>query len=210
MPELIPTLAYSTPHFRGELERSIIETYDDCTDVQCTRGANWYQTAHELASVLADGDVARGAGVIAALSVQKAWDLNQRLARRAFAGDVSGHLRDALVKVERIMSGERPEDVLPMSAKTGNFYRCILDPTDPEPVVIDRHAHDIAVGAPWGSAERGLSVKGRYALLSLAYRNAAASLGILPSVLQATTWVHWTEKLAGTERRPSLERYEHE
>lgn len=206
---LIPTLARSTAEFRKGLENEITLTYRRSTHDQRTRGANWYQAAHELASLLADGDVARGAGVIAALSANKAWDMNQRLAARAFQGDVSGHVGDALRKVGRIMEGERPEDVLPMSLKTGNFYRCILDPTDYEPVVIDRHAHDLAVGRVYGNESRGLGVPGRYALLSLAYRNAAASIGILPSQLQATTWVYWTESNAGRDRRPTLDRYEH-
>lgn len=209
MPELIPTLTRTTPEFRKELEIEIVRVYRQSSTAQRTRGFVWYQAAHELANMLADGDTARGAGVIAALSANKAWDINQRLAQRAFDGDVSGHVGDALNKVRRILSGAAPEDVLPMSMKTGNFYRCILDPTDPEPVVIDRHAHDIAVGEPYGDAERGLSARGRYALLSLCYRNAAASLGILPSALQATTWVYWTESLAGRNRRPTIERYEH-
>lgn len=206
---LIPTLTRSTAEFRKELESEIMSVYRHANTSQRARGGQWYRVAHELASLLADGDVARGAGVIAALSANKAWDMNQRLAARAFQGDVSGHVGDALRKVGRIMGGERPEDVLPMSLKTGNFYRCILDPTDYEPVVIDRHAHDLAVGRVYGNNDRGLGVPGRYALLSLAYRNAAASIGILPSALQATTWVYWTESNAGRDRRPTLERYEH-
>lgn len=189
---------------------NIVKVYNRATPDQKRRGADWYQSAHELASFLAEGDVKRGAGVIAALSANKAWYLNQRLARRAFAGEVAGHTADNLRKVERIMSGADPEDVLPMAMKTGNFYRCILDPQDQEAVCIDRHAHDIAVGAPWGDRERGLGAKGRYAVLSLAYRNAAAKLGVTPSVLQATTWVVWTEELAGIGNRPAVSNYAHE
>lgn len=199
--ELIPTLTYSTPRLRNGFERNIISVYDGCTPAQRTAGFEWYKRAHELALLLSDGDVVKGAGVIAALSANKSWHMNQQLAASAFGGDVRGHVRDALVKVERILLGEAPEDVLPMSVKTGNFYRCIVDPGDAESVVIDRHAHDIAVGEPWGDADRGLSAKGRYALLSLAYRNAAVKIGILPSQLQAATWVSWTEGLAGTSTR---------
>lgn len=188
---------------------NIIKVYESATPDQLRRGRDWYPTAHQLADFLSEGDVVKGAGVIAALSANKAWDLNQRLARRAFAGDVSGHTAANLAKVAKIMSGVDPSEVLPMSAKTGNFYRCILDPTDAEAVCIDRHAHDVAVGRPYGDADRGLSSKGRYAVLSLAYRNAAAKLGILPSVLQATTWVVWTESNAGIKRRPVKERYAH-
>jgi hypothetical protein len=195
---------------RRRYVRNIIRTYERATEEQKTRGHNWYPTAHELADFLSEGNVRAGAGVIAALSANKAWDINQKLARRAFAGDVAGHTRDNLAKVAKIMAGADPADVLPMDMKTGNFYRCILDPTDTEAVTIDRHAHDVAVGAPWGERDRGLSSKGRYAVLSLAYRNAAAKLGILPSELQATTWVVWTESLAGVKRRPVLKRYGHE
>lgn len=195
---------------RRRYVRNIIKVYDMASDDQRARGASWYRTAHDLAAMIADGDTAKGAGVLAALSANKAWDLNQRMARRAFAGDLGGHTAANLHKAARILDGEDPADVLPMAAKTGNFYRCILDPDDQEVVCIDRHAHDVAVGRPYGDADRGLSAKSRYAVLSLAYRNAAARLGVTPSVLQATTWVVWTEHLAGVNRRPVLERYAHD
>lgn len=190
--------------------RNIIDTYNQATDDQKRRGHEWYRTAHQLATFMAEGNTMAGAGVLAALSANKAWDLNQRLARRAFeTGTPTGHVADALSKASKIMAGTDPAEVLPMGLKTGNFYRSILDPTDAEAVTIDRHAHDIAVGRPWGDRDRGLSAKGRYAVLSLAYRNAAAKLGILPSELQATTWVVWTERLAGVKRRPVIARYGH-
>lgn len=190
--------------------RNIINVYNQATEDQKRRGAEWYRTAHELADFLSEGDVKRGAGVIAALSANKAWDINQRLAHDAFNGNAHGHTGDNLAKVAKILSGVDPETVLPMGLKTGNFYRCILDPDDQEAVCIDRHAHDVAVGAPWGDRNRGLGAKGRYAVLSLAYRNAAAKLGVSPSVLQATTWVVWTESLAGISRRPVATRYAHQ
>lgn len=190
--------------------RNIINVYNQATEDQKRRGAEWYRTAHELADFLSEGDVKRGAGVIAALSANKAWDINQRLAHDAFNGNAHGHTGDNLAKVAKILSGADPETVLPMGLKTGNFYRCILDPDDQEAVCIDRHAHDVAVGAPWGDRNRGLGAKGRYAVLSLAYRNAAAKLGVSPSVLQATTWVVWTESLAGISRRPVATRYAHQ
>jgi hypothetical protein len=189
--------------------RNIIKVYNQATEDQKRRGREWYPMANQLADFLSEGHVRAGAGVIAALSANKAWDLNQKLAHRAFAGDVGGHTRDNLQKVAKIMAGVDPAEVLPMDLKTGNFYRCILDPTDAEAVCIDRHAHDVAIGSSRGNKDRGLSSKGRYAVLSLAYRNAAAKLGILPSVLQATTWIVWTENQAGVKRRPVITRYEH-
>src|SRR3954463_16583054 len=70
-----------------------------------------------------EAEAARGAGVIAALSANKAWDMNQKLARRAFEGNVSGHTAANLEKVAKIMAGTDPTEVLPMTMKTGNFFR---------------------------------------------------------------------------------------
>jgi len=187
---------------REKYVNNIIRAFNRATPAQKDRGRYWYQTAHDIAVMLSDGDARAGAGVIAALSANKSWRENQRLAERAFGPEgPGGHVRDAVRKVERILLGEDPEDVLPMDAKTGHFYRCILDPEDPDPVVIDRHAHDVAVGETYGNDERGLSSKGRYALLAHCYREAAMRLGEIPSVVQAVTWVAQTQRIAGTGHR---------
>ncbi|MER5643970.1 hypothetical protein [Streptosporangium sp. NPDC002524] len=177
---------------------NIIRVWDSATCDQLARGRNWYPTANQLAEMMSDGHVVKGAGVIAALSANKRWGENIVLANRAFgAGKASGHFSDAIRKAERIMSGEQPEQVLPMDIKTGHFYRCILDPTDPDAICIDRHAHDIAVGERYGQRSRGLGARGRYALMAHVYREAAQRLGELPQVVQAVTWVVWTEQNKG-------------
>ncbi|AXK37692.1 hypothetical protein DVA86_27315 [Streptomyces armeniacus] len=77
----------------------------------------------------------------------------------------------------------------------------MADPGDTDAVVIDRHAHDIAVGDIYGRRDRGLSGQ-RYELLAAAYREAAQRLGELPSTVQAVTWVVHTDRIAGTGTRP--------
>ncbi|MET8983264.1 hypothetical protein ABZX85_47640 [Streptomyces sp. NPDC004539] len=72
-------------------------------------------------------------------------------------------------------------------------------------MVIDRHAHDLAVGELHGSRDRGLGSARRYALLAHCYREAALRLGELPSTVQAVTWVVHTERIAGTGTRPPLD-----
>jgi hypothetical protein len=153
------------------------------------QGAVWYRMAHTLALELADGDVKVGAGVIAALSANKGWWQNQLLATDALTGFVHGHTGDVLDKVRAIMAGQEPETVLPMRLKTGHFYRCISNPSDPYSVVIDRHAHDIAIGQRLGDAARGLNAVNRYEALADAYRAAGEHLGKLPMNVQATVWV---------------------
>lgn len=184
--------------------RNIISVWSIADDSQILDGRDWYWSAHQTARMLADGDVKVGAGLLAALSPQTAWWLNVELACEAFdSGNARRHVKDACGKANRIMAGIDPESVLPMHRKTGQFYRCILDPSDPVAVCIDRHAHDVAVGVPYGDWPRGLSAKGRYALLAHCYWEAAQRLGELPSVVQATTWVVWRDSLAGVGTRGS-------
>ncbi|QZZ32504.1 hypothetical protein A7X85_03920 [Streptomyces sp. ST1015] len=71
--------------------------------------------------------------------------------------------------------------------------------------MIDRHAHDVAVGELYGRRDRGLGAVRRYAMLAHCYREAALRLGELPSTVQAVTWVVHTERIAGTGTRPTRE-----
>lgn len=173
----------------GQWTTSILLAYENADSDALLQGAVWYRMAHTLALELAHGDAKVGAGVIAALSANKGWYQNQLLATDALAGFVHGHVGDALDKVRAILAGQEPETVLPMRVKTGHFYRCISNPSDPWAVVIDRHAHDIACGEIYGERYRGLSAVSRYEALADAYRDAAAYLGVLPMVVQATVWV---------------------
>jgi hypothetical protein len=190
---------------RGAIEyyvRNIVTQWCMASDEQYENGAHWYEQAHETAAMLADGDVKVGAGLLAALSPQTAWWLNVELACEAFdLGRAVRHTADSCSKANRILAGVDPEGVLPMRRKTGQFYRCILDPADPVAVCIDRHAYDIAVGIPLGDWNRGLSAHGRYALLSHCYWEAAQRVGRTPSVVQAVTWVVWRDSLAGVGTR---------
>ncbi|MGV9892128.1 DUF7178 family protein [Streptomyces sp. NPDC003395] len=180
----------STEAQRAEYTRAILEKWQSATPDQMHEGRTWYIKAHELAREIADGDVRKGAGVLAALSANKSWAENCRLARKAFnEGKATGHVRDAINKANRIMAGTDPAEVLPMHLKTGYFYLCIADPEHTEAVVIDRHAHDIAVRRIYGQRDRGLSSLGRYNALADCYRAAAREIGEIPSRVQAVTWV---------------------
>ncbi|MEU7830349.1 hypothetical protein [Nonomuraea sp. NPDC049129] len=174
--------------------RNVVAVWDSATSEQLNQGLHWYRSANQLAYMISDGHVRKGAGVIAALSANKRWSTNVALATRAFeSGKPSGHFNDALDKADRIMAGEDPESVLPMDIKTGQFFKCIANPRDSWAVCIDRHAHDIAVGMRYGDSARGLSSRNRYAMLASVYRKAADWVGYLPQEIQAVTWVTWIE-----------------
>lgn len=193
----------ATPEQFETYVTNIITRYGQASVEQKIAGERWYVTANQLASMIAD-DTTMGAGVLAALSANKSWTENVKITRRAFAtGTPTGHVRNALVKAERIMNGEAPEDVLPMAAKTGNFYLCIANPQHPTAVCIDRHAHDVAVGETYGNADRGLSTPSRYNVLADAYREAARRLGTNPATVQAVTWVVQVEGYSNWNARKS-------
>lgn len=179
---------------RAAYTDNILRMYADATADQVTRGKAWYSVAHDLAETIAP-DARTGAGVIAVLSARQSWDVNVRTATRCCTGDIGGHTRANLVKVQRILDGEDPENVLPKGLKTHQFFRCIADPTDTRAVVIDRHAHDVAVGRKYTEKEnRGLSNPKRYDVLADAYREAAKIAGIRPMELQAIVWCVWTDR----------------
>lgn len=190
-----------TPDEFETLVGNIIAKWNSATPEQICKGRAWYPVAHDLAVMFGDGNVRMGAGIIAALSVQKSWKENIRLATDASAGNVHGHTGRNLDKVRAILSGIAPEDVLPMQAKTGNFYRNIVDPSDPTAVTIDRHAFDVAVNEVNGNRDRGLSNANRYAIIRDAYLTAAKRLGECASTVQAGTWVAQIDMLAGKGNR---------
>lgn len=177
----------------AQYRRNIRDTYALASDDQVARGTAWYPNARSLALFIANGDLVKGAGTIAALSARNNWSSNQSLAADACSGNVHGHTDVTLTKVRQILAGADPVAVLG-GLKTANFYRNIVDPADAVSVTIDRHAHDLAVGVRYGSADRGLSAAGRYSMLAQCYRDVVRELGILPSTLQAITWLTWIEQ----------------
>lgn len=153
-------------------------------------GKQWYDQAQEIAEKVGKGNVHQGAGILAALSPQKGWEPNVRMAHEVSkSGTTTGQTGSQLRKAQRILEGEHPTDVLGGMKET-SFYHNIADPNDPHHVTVDRHAHDVAVGKKYGAAERGLGAKGRYDTFHGAYDLAAKRLGIeTPSRLQAGVWV---------------------
>ncbi|MEV4454417.1 hypothetical protein [Microbispora sp. NPDC049633] len=97
-----------------------------------------------------------------------------------------------ILKAADIRDGKNPEQALPMQIKTGNFYKNMVDPSDPHPVTVDVHMHDAVIGR--GDLEhkvpRGLSSVGRYNLFADVVRQAADRTG-MPTANQAqgTAWV---------------------
>jgi hypothetical protein len=178
---------------------NILSKYGEATPEDLARGRDWYATAHHIATRLGGGDVHKGAGIIAALSPQKDWDINLEGAHHIVrTGTPWRHTTsDNNRKALRILSGEHPNDVLntPAGHKVYSFYRNIVHLNDPNVVTIDKHAHDIAMGIPPGyrqasKIDMGLGERKRYDHFVQAYASAThKSDEELPSTMQAITWV---------------------
>jgi hypothetical protein len=173
---------------------NVLRVWETATDVHRENGMAWYALAHRIAHDISGGDIVRGAGVLAALSPQKEWNLNIRLAARAFeTGVATGNTGPCNAKANAILAGANPLDVMGNGLKTRNFYVNILDPECADALTIDRHAYDVALAARAENNKRLGLTPTRYAAFAAAYVGAADTLGILPHQLQAVTWEAWRE-----------------
>lgn len=173
----------------------VLEVFILASRTAQVEGYNWYTDAHNFARSL-DSNVETAAGVIAAMSPLNGWKNNKRVASLLYSGERNLGLSRNEAKAIRILSGEHPLDVLG-GDKVRAFYSTILDPYNPHSVpVIDRHAHDIAIGSRVSNnhPSRNLDVKGRYESFARVYSECAESLSIGAPQLQAITWLAWRER----------------
>lgn len=176
-----------------EVEQNLRDAWRNTTSLQRYKGAAWYPQAHNFAYVISDGDILKGAGVLAATSPNKAWNDNRRIAVDVFHGIYGGQVTNALDKARKIMAGFHPVEVLPMHKKTGNFFQNILDPNDDGFVTIDRHAIRVAT-SEWDNGEPRITEK-QYGQFALAFKNVAQSVGVLVTVFQAALWIYARERV---------------
>lgn len=170
---------------------NILSVYARATDDEREHGTDWYRDAHAIALDIADGDAYKGAGVIAAFSPRRKWELNVRNARRAFeTGIATGHTKAMCAIAQRILDGEYAMDVL-KGDKTRAFCDAIATAGESNIATIDRHAHDIAVNSTDFTDNTRNIGKRLYREMANAYAIAAESAGISVNAMQAITWVVW-------------------
>lgn len=151
----------------------------------------WYETASAQCQALADEfDVSLDtcAGIVAALSVQQAWDTangrypNLDRARELLSTGDAKTFKDPVRKANRILAGERPLDVL-SGNKVRSFYRNLAAPGQTDAVTLDRWMAR-AVGIP----QSRLASAKTYELIADSFRAAARELQISPDASQASVW----------------------
>jgi hypothetical protein len=96
-------------------------------------------------------------------------------------------LGENILKAERLLDGEDPEDVLG-GRKVRSFWRNIYAPSNSLDVTIDSWM--LKLLAPEAKSYNWLARKGVYDALADGVRDAAEALGCRPHELQAALWIH--------------------
>lgn len=181
--------------------RRIKKTYELASAEQIEQGARWYREAGEVVDDIAErGGITRdtAAVVVAHLSPQTTWQRNvaaayQVVTERRADGVIGRNVERALMALD----ADDPWSTFgPDARKTQRFARNILG--DTELVTVDVWAMRVAFGKGWGPTWRtgeddGLALTlgrvGVYEAVEAAYQRAARSLGVLPTTVQAATWI---------------------
>lgn len=198
---------------RPEWVQQAVEAWKDLAPGVQNVGKGWYQIARDDIDAIARSSgrftSTQVAAVFAALSPQKAWDLNSRNALAAVAhwmknGDESVlpkelQFPDNLRKAEAIMSGVDPEVVLNYGAAKGtgrkvyNFFQNLNG--DVSAVTNDRHMATFFEAG--GRQPEGK----RYEEMANAIKQAALEVGVNPEQMQAGIWhyVRPSEGMSGLD-----------
>lgn len=191
----------------GAVTRRLRRLYGEATLQEQSEGASWYQNARAFCEREADAfgvPVETFAALVAVLSPGCEWERNKENATRflrAFQDGLRGeelpngcsvYGRLALIKAESICYGAPPLEVLG-GLKVNAFYECIIDPSNCEAVVVDRHARVAALGLERSDVNGLVKSQGEYHWIARHYARVASQLGVLPHQLQATCWIHHKE-----------------
>lgn len=156
-------------------------------------GLAWYDTANKFAAELAaefDLTLDQAAGVIAALSPQKRWDENQRIARLFCETGYAAHTGCQTAKATACITATSKTTISRVlgGLKTRCFYDNIARPTTSEHITIDRWA---IRAAGW---DRNRVTPNQYAKLESVYRktterwNKSEGMNLRPLQVQAIVW----------------------
>ncbi len=84
--------------------------------------------------------------------------------------------------------------------KTRAFYECLCNPQDPHWVCVDRHAYCVWLGRRLTTTSQLKMTPKLLHVVAVDYRLTAKLTGLLPSQLQAITWVTW-RRIHDVDRR---------
>lgn len=192
--------------FKGEVIRKssavqrLLHYYSLATAEEINKGLNWYNEANQYAKQMAEENnlpLFVVCGIISALSPQKNWQENKKLAWEfIYKGKRGGHTSAQIDKAEACLLADNANDIFNLLTKEGKktswFFYNILHPTIETGTTIDRHAigtcvynHNKIKTIPDAWATMTIH---QYNFFQEVYASAAQHRGILPHQMQAIVW----------------------
>ena len=172
---------------------NIQRVLDMATPAEIIEGMHWYDNTRNIALDIANGDIWKGAGMLAAYSTMTPWYRTIQLATdslkngKANPKSIGMNVR----KAQAILDGA---DVLSTlnGPKLTAFASAIADPNT-DLVTVDQHSYSVAMGKhhTTQTAKFGIRV---YRAIAQAYRDVAAGTSYTPIQVQAITWVVWRNR----------------
>jgi rubrerythrin len=210
------------PFFRDNpvSSQNVTDAYHDSSDDEKEQGRRWYSDAHHVATAIAGGDSARGAGLLAAYSPRTPWPQNMWNASkahredRAFGGPGEGAMGVHRKLAEPIIAGAHHSEAFSGSAPKISAFAHLIEhggDTDDDvehgtqKVVVDRHALSAAAGRRMSDEDLDKAPLGKhryYEHVADSYRQAAADLThvlgnvVSPHQVQAVVWLRQVRKNA--------------
>lgn len=174
--------------------KNIELVYKQCTSNDLNSGKTWYENAKSFSVYLSkkyDVTELQSAGVIAALSPMKSWDMNTKIAEEFIETNGATNVHTSLQTSKAKVILHKP--VIPKEVelvlgglKTTNFFHNIYDPKNDEAVTIDRHHLNVCYGKDVTTCTNK-----QYEFLKKNTIIFAKRVNMIPSELQATLWVCW-------------------
>lgn len=171
---------------RADIEQNLLNWYN----YDRTNGADWYDLAYEFCVRLSREyfiNPVRIAGIVAALSPQKNWDINKRLTIDFLQTGRAGQYKLLVNKAKQILSApiEDIPDIL-HGMKIRSFFLNIVG--SERVATIDRHMISAAVGYSYGK----ITNKG-YKYLESIIVHLAYIYQVEPKVFQAVVWNNYRD-----------------
>lgn len=186
------------PLTKRRVINNIMRYVKESTLLEQSNGMAWYRQANKLCMELAllyDRPVINIAGVVAALSPQTSWELNQVYASRFLEDGVNAKANTTANKRKALAclhatSVEQITEIL-NGNKTKAFFLNIAFPYRDSIATIDRHAVAICLQRPDKVAALPpvQLTDNQYQFFEECYSDVADQLGIAALEVQAITWV---------------------
>lgn len=182
-------------HKKSILVKRLLAFYDSATNEE--RNSNWYIEANQFAIELAERfnkPLIQVCGVIAALSPQKNWQENKRLAVLFLQGKNHGQTKMQLKKADSCLLTECETEIFNLLTKNGlktsQFFLNLLHPNKSIGITIDRHAVGACLFTPNNieALPEIRMTKTQYDVFQDVYISTANKLAIKPHELQAIVW----------------------